>query len=149
MSAVVCFRNERREIGRRLIVTESTSFALARTWRETSPGRTKLVYAFPMPALRARFVAAIVTAAIQDANGLTVPRSHNRLTFGVVGPGKVVATDNGDPTSFEPFASSSREAFNGLAVAIVRPARGATGSVRIIAAADELKAGTITVRVAR
>jgi beta-galactosidase len=90
-----------------------------------------------------------VTAAIQDANGLTVPRSHNRLTFRVDGPGKIVATDNGDPTSFEPFTSSSREAFNGHALVIVRPARGATGTVRITAAADGLKAGTITVRVAR
>jgi beta-galactosidase len=90
-----------------------------------------------------------VSAAIHDASGLTVPRSHNRLTFRVEGPGKLVATDNGDPTSFEPFTSSSREAFNGLALVIVRPTRGAAGSVRITATADGLKAGTVTVRVAR
>ena len=90
-----------------------------------------------------------VTAAIQDASGLTVPRSHNRLTFRVDGPGKLVATDNGDPTSFEPFTSSSREAFNGLALVIVRATREAAGTVRITATADGLKAGIVTVRVAR
>jgi hypothetical protein len=35
-------------------------------------------------------------------------------------PGEIVATDNGDPTSFMSFASHEREAFNGLALVIVR-----------------------------
>jgi beta-galactosidase len=90
-----------------------------------------------------------ITASIQDAAGVTVPRSHNRVTFAVSGPGKIVATDNGDPTSFEPFTSASREAFNGLALAIVRPDRGATGTIHVAASADGLRAGAIDVRVAR
>ncbi len=32
---------------------------------------------------------------------------------------ELVATDNGDPTSFTPFQSAERESFNGLALAIV------------------------------
>ena len=89
-----------------------------------------------------------VTAAVQDAGGLTVPRAHNRVTFTIAGPGRIVATDNGDPTSFESFPSPSREAFNGLALAIVRAARGA-GTITVTAAADGLKAGAVTVRVTR
>jgi beta-galactosidase len=53
-----------------------------------------------------------ITAAIQDAEGLTVPRSHNRLTFTVEGPGRIVATDNGDPTNFESFLSPSLSTVN-------------------------------------
>jgi beta-galactosidase len=90
-----------------------------------------------------------ITAAIEDASGLTVPRTHNRLTFTVDGPGTIVGTDNGDPTSFESFLSSSREAFNGLALVIVRPNRSATGTIRVTATADGLQAATVRVRVVR
>jgi beta-galactosidase len=90
-----------------------------------------------------------ITAAILDAAGVNVPRSHNRLAFSVSGPGTIVATDNGDPTSFEPFTSSSREAFNGLALAIVRPTRGATGTIRVAATAEYLDAGSVSVDLVR
>jgi beta-galactosidase len=90
-----------------------------------------------------------VTAAIQDAAGLTVPRSRNRVTFAIDGPGRIVATDNGDPTSMEPFTSSSREAFNGLALVIVRAARGASGTIRLTATADGLRAGSVEIKLAR
>jgi beta-galactosidase len=88
-----------------------------------------------------------ITASILDAAGLVVPRSHNRLTFTVTGPGHIVATDNGDPTSFEPFTSASREAFNGLALVIVRPRRGAVGTIHVTAAVEGLRSGTADVRV--
>jgi beta-galactosidase len=90
-----------------------------------------------------------VTATIQDAHGVTVPRAHDRVTFRVEGPGRIAATDNGDPTSFEPFSSPSRDAFNGLALAIVRPTRGGAGELRITATADGMKAGTATVHVTK
>lgn len=90
-----------------------------------------------------------ITAAIQDAGGRTVPRSHNHVTFTVDGPGRLVATDNGDPTSFEPFTSPSREAFNGLALAIVRPLRGVAGTIRVKAQADGLEPGAVQVTVVR
>ena len=90
-----------------------------------------------------------VTAAIQDASGLLVPRSHDRVTLTVTGPGRLVATDNGDPTSFEPFTSPSREAFNGLALAIVRADRGAAATIHVTATADGLRQGTVDVRVVR
>jgi len=90
-----------------------------------------------------------ITAAIEDASGLTVPRTHNRLTFTVDGPGTIVGTDNGDPTNFESFLSPSREAFNGLALVIVRPNRSAAGTIRVTCTADGLRTGTVLVRVVR
>ncbi|HYT74775.1 MAG TPA: beta-galactosidase GalB, partial [Vicinamibacterales bacterium] len=88
-----------------------------------------------------------ITAAVQDAEGFVVPRSHNRLMFTVEGPGRIVATDNGDPTNVESFLSPSREAFNGLALAIVRATCGASGPIRITVTADGLRTGTVRVRV--
>ena len=46
------------------------------------------------------------------------------------------------------FTSQAREAFNGLALAIVRPNRGASGTIRVTAAAAGLRHGTVDVRVA-
>jgi len=88
-----------------------------------------------------------VTATIQDAAGVTAPRAHNRLTFAVTGPARIAATDNGDPTNMEAFTSSSREAFNGLALVIVRGNRGASGIVRVTATGDGLAAGSVDFRV--
>jgi hypothetical protein len=55
---------------------------------------------------------------------------QNRVKFELDGPGEIVATDNGDATSFEPFQSSERNAFNGLAIVIVRAKAGQSGTLR-------------------
>jgi len=43
--------------------------------------------------------------------------------------GKIIATDNGDPTSLIPFSSTEREAFNGLMLVIVKAHKGAKGKL--------------------
>jgi beta-galactosidase len=90
-----------------------------------------------------------VTATIQDAAGVIVPRADDRVTFTVDGPARLVATDNGDPTSMEAFGSASRDAFNGLVLVIVRANHDASGTVRITAGGDGLQSGTAEVRISR
>ena len=68
---------------------------------------------------------------VVDENGLTVPRAMNSIKFEVEGLGEIVATDNGDPRDFTPFPSHQREAFNGLALVIVRAKPGASGSITV------------------
>jgi beta-galactosidase len=68
---------------------------------------------------------SFVTVRVLDANGTPVPRANNRIRFRIDGPGEIVATDNGDPTSFEPFQSPERAAMNGLCLVIVRAKAGA------------------------
>jgi beta-galactosidase len=62
---------------------------------------------------------SFVTVRVAD-NGLTAPRANNPIKFTIEGPGEIVATDKGDPTNLEPFSTPEREAFNGLALVIVR-----------------------------
>jgi len=88
---------------------------------------------------------AFITVTVADRDGQLVPRSKNALTFTVSGPGEIVATDNGDPTSFESFQAPQRKAFNGLALVIVRAKRGATGAITVRATADGLTAGETTI----
>jgi beta-galactosidase len=88
-----------------------------------------------------------ITLAVQDKDGRTVPRANNQVQFTIQGPGRIVATDNGDPTSFESFLSPERRAFNGLALAIVHATRGARGTIRVTASADGLQPGSTDIRV--
>jgi beta-galactosidase len=82
---------------------------------------------------------AFITVTVADKDGVLAPRARNRLTFELDGPGEIVATDNGDATSFQPFQSPERNAFNGLAVVIVRAKAGQPGTLRLKVKSDGLK----------
>ena len=73
-----------------------------------------------------------MTLKVLDKDGAVVPAAKQPIRFSIEGPGEIVATDNGDPTDMTAFPSLDRNAFNGLALAIVR----ATGSGRIILHAE-------------
>ncbi len=80
-----------------------------------------------------------ITVRITDKKGLTVPRSDNPVNFSIDGPGKIVATDNGDPTDMTPFPSHTRKAFSGLVLVIVQAEQGKTGRITVEAKAPVLK----------
>jgi beta-galactosidase len=89
---------------------------------------------------------SFVTATVADKDGLLVPRSTNPITFSVEGPGEIVATDNGDATSFESFQSPDRKAFNGLALVIVRAKAGQTGRITLKAQSEGLRGQELRLR---
>ena len=89
---------------------------------------------------------SFVTVRIADKAGIDVPRSMQRVRFTVEGPGELVATDNGDPTSFEPFPSPERAAFNGLVLGIVRAKPGASGPITVRVTADGLAPASVTLQ---
>jgi len=84
---------------------------------------------------------SFVTLTIADEAGQLVPRSMNPIHFEIEGPGEIVATDNGDPTDMAAFPSHDRQAFNGLALAIVRAKRGQSGAIVVSASGDGLGRG--------
>lgn len=88
---------------------------------------------------------AFVTVRVTDPAGLTAPRADHRIAFSLEGPGEIVATDNGDPTSFEPFPAPERKAFNGLCLAIVRSRPGQPGRLTLTATAAGLRSSTVTI----
>jgi beta-galactosidase len=88
---------------------------------------------------------AYVTVTVADKKGLQSPRAKNHIQFEISGPGEIVATDNGDATSFESFQSPERNAFNGLALVIVRAKPGAAGTIELTAKSDGLKSATVKI----
>ncbi len=90
---------------------------------------------------------AFITVSVVDQDGRLVPRSHNPIHFEIEGPGQIVATDNGDPTSHQPFHEVDRPAFNGLCLAIVRATPGQTGQITVRVSSDGLVGAETPVNV--
>ena len=89
---------------------------------------------------------SFIAVTITDKSERLAPRADNRIRFEIEGPGEIVATDNGDPTSFESFQSSERKAFNGLCLVIVRAQAGQSGKIKLTAKAEGLKTATVTLK---
>jgi beta-galactosidase len=94
---------------------------------------------------------AIVRAIIVDAEGVPVPRADDVISFNVSGPGMIVAVDNGDNDSHEPFRATSRRAYNGTCAAFIK----STGqskmnaeAIKLTATAAGLQTGSITLSLA-
>ena len=83
---------------------------------------------------------AIARATIVDANGIPIPDANNLISFRASGPGKIVAVDNGDNDSHEPFQTTERSAFHGTCAAFVK-ATSSRGIITITASAKGLKKG--------
>ena len=83
-----------------------------------------------------------VTASVLDKAGVVAPDADNLLSFKVKGPGVLVATDAGDPTSHTPFHSPDIRAFHGLCSAIVR--RTGPGEITVSVSAKGLSPAKIS-----
>jgi len=88
-----------------------------------------------------------VTVRIEDKDKLLVPRSNNLVNFSIEGPGKIVAVDNGDATSHDPFQASYRKAYNGMCLIIVKADKGATGSFTLKATSKGLKGSQVIIGI--
>ncbi len=89
---------------------------------------------------------SFITVTIMDKDDVLVPCAKNRVRFSIDGPGEIVATDNGDPTSFESFQSRERNAFNGLCLVIVRAKPDQTGTITLKAESEGLKEAAVALR---
>ena len=126
------------------------TYKAGKRWATASMRTAGTAAALKLEADRDKLLAngrdlSFITVTFVDAGGTPVPRADNRVHFDIEGQGEIVATDNGDPTSFESFESHDRNAFNGLCLAIIRGKTGRPGKIHITAIAEGLKAGTATI----
>jgi beta-galactosidase len=90
---------------------------------------------------------SFVTVRILDKKGRPAPTANHRIRFSIEGPGEIIATDNGDPTNMESFASHEREAFNGLCLVIVRALPGRSGTIALHAESALLQGANARVEI--
>jgi beta-galactosidase len=88
---------------------------------------------------------SFITVTVEDKDGRLVPNSKNHINFIIEGPGEIVATDNGDATSLESFQVPERNAFNGLALVIVRAKSGPPGTIILKAESEGLMPAEIKI----
>lgn len=81
---------------------------------------------------------SFITATVTDKDGLAVPQSQPALKFSISGPGEIVATGNGDATDHSSFQSPEKNAFNGLALAIVKAKPGQSGPITLSVSSEGL-----------
>ncbi len=81
---------------------------------------------------------------ILDAQGRLAPMADNEVTFEILGEGKIIGVDNGNPVSHESFKADRRQAFNGLCLAIVQ-STARPGRIQLTATSPGLKAATVVV----
>ncbi|MEP7111401.1 MAG: beta-galactosidase GalA [Ferruginibacter sp.] len=81
---------------------------------------------------------AVFRVAIKDAKGRVAPTANDLVKFSIEGPGKIIGTGNGNPSSHEPDKASQRKAFNGYCVVLVQTDKHA-GEIRVKAESGTLK----------
>ncbi len=91
---------------------------------------------------------AFIKVTVLDREGRVCPDADNEITFSIRGTAAGLAgVDNGDPTNHESFQGSRHKAFHGLALAVLRSRRDATGTVTLNASAPGLPAAKLTLQV--
>ncbi len=85
-----------------------------------------------------------VTGDIQDASGVIVPSAASAVSFAVSGPGQLVGVDNGNSVDTASYKGTSRSAFSGKVLAIVR-STGTAGSISVSATSAGLASGSVAV----
>jgi len=121
-------------------------------WSETTVKTTGPASALQLTADRTTIQGdgtdlSFVTTKIVDNAGLTVPTAHNRVKYEIVsGPGEILATGNGDQTDLEAFPNPERNAYNGLALAIIRGKPGQTGDIHLRATSEGLGSSEIVIK---
>jgi beta-galactosidase len=82
---------------------------------------------------------------VQDANGRVVPITDHLVAFKVSGSGKLIGVGNGDPTDQESDKGTSRKAFSGLCMGIVKALKTA-GTITVEATSTGLDSSTVTIQ---
>ena len=91
-----------------------------------------------------RLDVAHVTVKITDAQGGFVPVADNEVSFEILGEGKIIGVDNGDPVSHEDFRGARRMVFNGMCLAMLQ-STAKPGRIQLTATSPGLKPGSVTI----
>jgi beta-galactosidase len=87
---------------------------------------------------------ANVRVEIVDEHGFVVPDAKKPIEFKVEGEGTLIGTDNGNPQDLTPMKSNGRNAFNGLALAVIQSTE-KSGSIRLTALSAGLKEAVLQI----
>ena len=88
---------------------------------------------------------AVIRVAVKDAKGRVVPTADNLVKFSIDGPGKIIGTGNGNPTSKEPDKASQRMTFNGYCLVLIQSEK-QSGEIRLKAVSGNLNGAELIIK---
>jgi beta-galactosidase len=88
---------------------------------------------------------SFITVKVLDAENNLVPYADDSIRFNIIGEGRIVGVDNGNPVSMESFKLPQRKAFNGLCLAILACTKKA-GNIILTATSEGMASDSITIR---
>lgn len=116
---------------------------VAKERTETTGTARNIVLKSDVPALKADGQdVAIINVAVTDGKGRVVPTADNRMEFAISGPGRIIGTGNGCPSSTEPDKAPRRKAFNGYCQVLVQSDT-TDGAITVTVTSQGLKPATI------
>ena len=86
-----------------------------------------------------------ITADVIDSNGTIVPDAAQPIDFAVEG-GTIAGVDNGNPISFESYRGSSRQAFHGKCLLIVKADKAGTVKITAKTADGSLSGNSVNIK---
>ncbi len=89
---------------------------------------------------------SVIRVAIKDDKGRVVPTANNLVNFSIAGPGRIIGTGNGNPTSYEPDKASQRMAFNGYCLLLVQSDKKA-GEIKLKASSETIRGSEVVIKV--
>nr|WP_233621991.1 beta-galactosidase GalB [Flavobacterium agrisoli] len=131
---------------------EVVSFRKDKKWAsetiETTDDPNKIMLSCDTKTLQANGEdLAFITVKVMDKKDRLVPNAQNKLIFSIEGPGEIVATDNGNPSDLTAFSSFERNAFNGLALVIVRAKKDQKGIIKLRISSENLEKTRISIPI--
>lgn len=86
-----------------------------------------------------------VKIEITDENGVIQPNAVNRLHFKIDGPGTIAGVDNADVKDFDAYIGSSRKAWHGQALIVIRSTHNA-GDIKLTVSSADLSEATLAIK---
>jgi beta-galactosidase len=90
---------------------------------------------------------SFVSIELTDQEGNLQPNAENRLQFSVKGPGVIAAVDNGNLKDVDSYVGTSRKAWHGRAMVVIKSTHRA-GDIQLIVSTPGLPESTLTIKSA-
>ena len=90
---------------------------------------------------------SFVSIELTDQKGNLQPNAENRLQFSVNGPGVIAAVDNANLKDLDSYVGTSRKAWHGRAMAVIKSAHSA-GDIQLTVSTPGLPDAILTIKTA-
>jgi beta-galactosidase len=87
---------------------------------------------------------SFITVEVTDEDGLLQPNAQNQLHFSVSGPGVIAGVANADIKDPEPYFGTTRKAWHGSALVVVRSTRDA-GNIKLTVSSEGITEASVMI----